>query len=301
MGRQVRMSGIRAMQPRSIWAPKASVEMTAAEFQKWQRLLEQRCGLVLDEQRRRFLQLGLSSRMNELGLSDYASYYREVVDGPRGAVEWLRLLDRLTVQETCFFRHGPSFALLESYLRTRLTADPGQKPWALWSIGCSSGEEPYSLAITAMEVLVGEVTAPAERFGVTATDISRSALEGLGRGLYPLAKLARMEAALRERYFIAQPDGRYRVVPGLAARVCGTRLNVLDLAKAPMSGMDVIFCQNLLIYFRRWQRREILNRLAERLAPGGLLVIGVGEVVGWQHPDLVPVADPQVLAFTRRG
>jgi type IV pilus assembly protein PilK len=78
-------------------------------------------------------------------------------------------------------------------------------------------------------------------------------------------------------------------------------LNVLDLGQAPMSGLDVIFCQNLLIYFRRWRRRDILNRLAERLAPGGLLVIGVGEVAEWQHPDLVPVADERVLAFTRKG
>lgn len=68
-----------------------------------------------------------------------------------------------------------------------------------------------------------------------------------------------------------------------------------------MSGMDVIFCQNLLIYFRRWRRREILNRLAERLAPGGLLVIGVGEVADWHHPLLEPVADERVLAFTRKG
>ena len=68
-----------------------------------------------------------------------------------------------------------------------------------------------------------------------------------------------------------------------------------------MTGMDVIFCQNLLIYFRRWRRREILNRLAERLVPGGLLVIGVGEMSDWQHPDLQPVADEQVLAFTRKG
>ena len=93
----------------------------------------------------------------------------------------------------------------------------------------------------------------------------------------------------------------FKVVPSLAARVCCAKLNVLELAKAPMSGMDVIFCQNLLIYFRRWRRRDILNRLAESLAPGGLLVVGVGEVAGWQHPQLVPVADERVLAFTRKG
>jgi len=274
--------------------------MSAAEFREWQRLLEQRSGMVLDEQRRRFLQIGLTARMRKLGMDDYASYYRRVTDGPRGALEWVQLLDTLTVQETCFFRHPPSFALLERHLRGRLAADRAQRPWALWSVGCSTGEEPYSLAIASMEALGAEGLTQVERFGITATDISRGALEKLRHGVYPAAKLVRLEASLRERYFIAQ-DGRYRILPELAARVCGTRLNVLDLAKAPMSGMDIIFCQNLLIYFRRWRRREILNRLAERLAPGGLLVVGVGEVVGWQHPDLIPVADPQVLAFTRRG
>ncbi|MDO7919741.1 type 4 fimbrial methyltransferase PilK, partial [Pseudomonas aeruginosa] len=98
-----------------------------------------------------------------------------------------------------------------------------------------------------------------------------------------------------------QADGSFSVKTILTERVCCARLNVLDLAKAPWSGMDVIFCQNLLIYFRRWRRREILNRLAERLAPGGLLVIGVGEVVNWSHPELEPVADERVLAFTRKG
>lgn len=97
------------------------------------------------------------------------------------------------------------------------------------------------------------------------------------------------------------PHNRAQVAPELVARVCFAKLNVLELASAPLAGLDVIFCQNLLIYFRRWRRREILNRLAERLAPGGLLVVGVGEVVGWQHPDLVPVADDQVLAFTRKS
>ena len=117
-------------------------------------------------------------------------------------------------------------------------------------------------------------------------------------GGHPLELL---DEELCQRYFVAQGEGRFKVVPTLAGRVCCARLNVLELAKAPMTGMDVIFCQNLLIYFRRWRRREILNRLAECLAPGGLLVVGVGEVVGWHHPELQPVADEQVLAFTRKG
>jgi hypothetical protein len=121
---------------------------------------------------------------------------------------------------------------------------------------------------------------------------------GLFRGI---TWQASNEAEAEEIRHHVGAGARVVVAPDLAARVCVARLNVLELAKAPQSGMDVIFCQNLLIYFRRWRRREILNRLAERLAPGGMLVVGVGEVVGWQHPDLEPVADERVLAFTRKG
>uniref|UniRef100_UPI0035690D22 CheR family methyltransferase n=1 Tax=Pseudomonas sp. TaxID=306 RepID=UPI0035690D22 len=228
----------------------------------------------------------------------YATYFRQVTDGPRGAVEWSTLLDRLTVQETRFFRHRQSFEVLERYLRERLQHGLGS-PWEMWSVGCSSGEEPYSLAITAAEVL--RDSEHPEHFGVTGTDISLNALRLARDGQYGPRKLEQIDTELGQRYFVAQADGRFKVVADLAARVCCARLNVLELAKAPMSGMDVIFCQNLLIYFRRWRRREILNCLAERLAPGGLLVVGVGEVVGWQHPDLLPVADERVLAFTRKG
>ncbi|KIQ05381.1 MULTISPECIES: CheR family methyltransferase [Pseudomonas] len=278
-----------------VWALQPLADMSATEFRDWQQLLESRLGMVLNEQRRIFLQTNLSTRMRELGISDYASYYRQVTDGPRGAVEWANLLDRLTVQETRFYRHPPSFEVYEAYVARR--DEQGlDAPLAIWSVGCSSGEEPYSLAIGASEVLGAEGL-----FGVTGTDISRSALSKARDGLYDVRRLQQMDESLRERYFQQQADGRFKVLPGLAARVCCAKLNVLELDKAPMTGMDVIFCQNLLIYFRRWRRREILNRLAECLAPGGLLVVGVGEVVGWQHPDMLPVADERVLAYTRKG
>jgi len=273
--------------------------MSPAEFHDWQTLLEERSGLVITEQRRTFLQANLSSRMREVGVADYATYYRQVIDGPRGAVEWSTLMDRLTVQETRFFRHPPSFALLSTYLQQRCETREASRPWSLWSVGCASGEETYSMAVCAAESLARADGGP--RYGVIGTDISLSALGRSRDGLYSRRRLEQLEPDLRERYFQPMPGDRFQVIPSLAARVCFARLNVLELAGAPMSDVDVIFCQNLLIYFRRWRRREILNRLAERLAPGGLLVIGVGEVVGWQHPDLVPVADTQVLAFTRKS
>ena len=287
------------MQPRFDWALEPLADMSPAEFHDWQTLLEERSGMVVSERRRSFLQTNLSARMREVGAPDYASYYRQVTSGPRGAVEWSTLMDRLTVQETRFFRHPASFDLLETYLRQRLEQESIKRPLALWSVGCASGEETYSLAMATTEALAGREFDGS--FGVTGTDISLSALAKSRTAVYSARKLEQVEPALRERYFLSLSDDRFQVIPGLAARVCFARLNVLELANSPVSSMDVIFCQNLLIYFRRWRRREILNRLAESLAPGGLLVVGVGEVAGWQHPQLVPVADERVLAFTRKG
>ncbi len=287
------------MQASDAWAFKPLVDMSPAEFKDWQVLLEERTGIVLSPQRRSFLLTHLTARMREIGVEDYATYYRQVTEGPRGAVEWLNLLDRLTVQETRFFRHPPSFALLGRYLRWRLAQDAGvPRPWAFWSVGCASGEEAYSLAIEADEALrEAGLDAP---FGVTATDISLNALAKGREGNYSPARLNHVEPEALQAFFQPRADGRFQVIDRLVDKVCFARLNVLDLAKAPMTGMDVIFCQNLLIYFHRWRRHEILDHLAERLAPGGLLVIGVGEAVDWQHEAMLPVADDQVLAFTRK-
>lgn len=281
------------------WALQPLAEMTADEFNDWQSLLETRSGMVVSEQRRSFLQVNLTARMRELGMSDYSSYYQKVTDGASGAVEWVVLLDRLTVQETQFFRHTASFEVVTEYLVKKVANNQHSKPLSLWSVGCSSGEEAWSLAMCTAEVL--RTTRNSIDFGVTATDISHSALRKGRRAQYDARRLERVPAELVDRYFTLQSDGLYQVVDWLVKRSCFARLNMLELAQAPIFGIDVIFCQNVLIYFRRWQRREILNRLVARLAPGGLLVIGVGEVAGWQHPDLEPVADERVLAFTRKG
>jgi len=286
------------MQPQFDWSLEPPVDMSLTEFRDWQMLLEERSGMVVNEGRRAFLQTNLRARMREVGVGDYASYYRRVTDGPRGAVEWSTLMDRLTVQETCFFRHPPSFFALETYLAGRLAREGMRRPWALWSVGCSSGEETYSMAMSAAEVL--REASVSGGFGVTGTDISLSALGKCREATYAGRRLEQVPIERRERYFQSVADSRFQVTATLASRVCFAKLNVLDLADAPMSGLDVIFCQNLLIYFRRWRRREILNRLAERLAPGGLLLIGVGEMATWQHPDLTPLDDDRVLAFIRK-
>jgi len=176
-----------------------------------------------------------------------------------------------------------------------------ERPKALeaWSVGCSTGEEAYTLAM----ILEDCVREHAQRcyFGVTGTDISLEALEKARTARYGPRKLVTTSEADRQRYFQEVEKGELEVVPRIRDRVCFSQLNVLELKKAPMHGMDIIFCQNILIYFRRWRRREIVSRLAERLAPGGLLVLGQGDLTDWQHPDLERVRSDQAHAWRRRS
>ncbi|WP_319941601.1 CheR family methyltransferase [Aestuariirhabdus haliotis] len=268
-------------------------DMDQHQFAQWQALLENRTGMRITEQRKVFLQTSVGMRMRELGLSDYQNYYDQVIEHPPGGMEWVLLVDRLTVQETSFFRHPASFELVRDHLSQQATKG---KTIELWSVGCSTGEEPYSLAMLAQDTLSDTGC----YFGITATDISVPALAKARQGIFSERKVEALSRERAAQYFTLHEKGQYQVIAELRDRVCFSQVNVLELGKTPMYGMDVIYCQNLLIYFRRWRRKEILNRLAERLAPGGILVVGLGEVVDWCHPDLEPVEDNATLAFRKR-
>jgi len=270
--------------------------LTAEDFAMWQALIEQEIGVVISAQSQGFLQLALEERMRVLNLSDPAHYYQRLIDGSNRAFEWSQLLANLTVQETAFFRHRPSFEAVRNYLKQRLPTQ-GERPLMLWSVGCSSGEETYSLAITAFEALRGSQTP----FGVLGSDISEAALAKARAGRYSAKRLSGVSNELKQRYFVFNPaQEQFRVSSELAAKVCFTRLNVLALAQEPFFNLDVIFCHNLLIYFRHPRRLEILNQLASRLTAGGLLLIGSGEAPLWQHPELTAVAGGVVQGFIRK-
>lgn len=282
------------------WSIRSTPAMDGEQFQLWQALLEDRTGMTLSDARKSFLETSLSIRMRELGFEDYEAYYEHLMAGTTEsrAMEWSILVDRLTVQETSFFRHQSSYALVEEYVQRFVAEQPDGANLDVWSVGCSTGEEAYSLAMLINEQL-GD-NARKMFFGITATDISLPTLAKARKGEYAARRTLQVDPILREKYFKPGESGQTVVIaPELKQHICFARLNVLDLGNAPMNNMDLIFCQNMLIYFRRWRKRQIVNRLAERLAPGGLLVLGPGEVTDWQHPDLERVHFADTLAFRR--
>ena len=236
--------------------------------------------------------------MRELNCDDYDDYYRRVTaDNCHAIVEWDELLNRLTIQQTRFFRDPPAYAVLQDYLSQQVKSSPAT-PLELWSVGCATGEEAYSLAITAAEVI--RVSASETLFAVTATDISNNAITKAKLAEYKLAQLNSIDARLRYRYFRAISSTCYQVVAAIRARMCFSRANIAQVEQLPEMLMDVIYCQNMLIYFKQSRRIDVLNALYKRLKPGGLLITGPSESQGWHRSGLKRIRNSYVEGYIKQ-
>ena len=272
-------------------------KMDENQFLSWQSLLEERTGMCVAPERRTFLQSNLNVRMRELGYQNMQDYYQHVTTGTTGAIEWNTLVDRLTVQETRFFRDLDALAFVEQYVQDFAEQHNENDTFEFWSVGCSTGEEAYTFA------MIGErYLAPKNiRYSVTATDISTYALRKARKGVYQTKALRFIpESYQQDNVSLDASNKTIQVSEQLRDRCCFSQVNILNLASYPLRSLQVIYCQNVLIYFRRWRRREILNNLAERLAPGGILVIGLGEMVDYQNPLLEPIRVNNITAFMRK-
>lgn len=278
--------------------PAMDSVLSAEQFALWADLLEQRLGIAVTPQRKTFLESRLRMRMRELGMGDFQSYYALVTAPQRGLVEWSLLLDRLTIHETRFNRHAASFRMLqEEYLPGLLQQHEGSLlNIRAWSVGCASGEEAYGLAM----LLDGALRQHRGKsyFGVIGTDISLESLAEARKGCYPAERLRSLDEAVIERYFSVE-NGCYLVDTKLRQRVAFSQLNVLMLEKAPYELQDIIFCQNLLIYFSQEKRHAIVNMLTHFLKPDGILVLAPGELINWQCSGMAPVKFEDTLAYRR--
>ncbi len=278
-----------------VWSLQSLSELSDTEFERWGKLLEERAGIYMGDQQRVFLQTQVTMRMRELDFERYSDYLEYILDGVSGMLEWTRLIDRLVVKETSFFRHKESIDFIARCLADRLMDDDSEDSFELWSVGCSTGEEPYSLAMVINDAYQWVNKDPL--YGITATDISRAALSLAKNGVYNDRKLERLNETYCQRYFTPLEDGKHQIISSLRDRICFNQGNILNIAEMPAVKVDVIYCQNLLIYFKKWLRESIMNAFVERLKPGGVLVIGLGEVVDWSHPKMKRLSAEEVQAY----
>ncbi len=271
-------------------------EMNDVQFRKWVELLEERTGTLLPPERKSFLITSLGLRMREIGCECFDEYFERLVNGAGAVMEWSTLVDRLTVHETRFYRHPHAMELIADEV---LRKNPNSSSVSIqaWNVGCATGEEAYTLAMVIDQTL--RRRGGAGYFGVTATDISQPALRTASAGIYPRARVKDLPPHMAATYLISEGDDRVSVVPGLKRRVCFIRSNILDAGDEPFGPMDIICCQNLLIYFERSRRAALAEALASRLCTGGILVLGSGELIGWQHPQMEKLTSAHTLAYRR--
>jgi len=278
-----------------------TANMSQHEFDLWSSLLQKRTGMVLPVQRKSFLVTNLGLRMKELGCRTYQEYYDILSSGMDGELEWKFLIDRLTVHETRFFRHPASLKVVRDHVLERIRNRP-ETSVHLWSVACSTGEEAYSLAITVDQALQQAGRDAQENyFSVVATDISLPSIKTAREAKFKERQvLNHVSLEWLEKYFDRLEDGRFQVVEKLRRRVCFTPMNILAIVPEVVGEVDVIYCQNLLIYFDRAKRFEIVDEMARYLRPGGLLILGAGELLGWDHPEMKKLGFSDVLAYKRQ-
>lgn len=276
-------------------------DLDAVRMQLWMDLLETHTGIVIPVERKAFLESGLRARMQQIGLADYDAYYRLLGSERRWSEEWSQLVDRLTVHETSFFRHGPSLRLLTdeilpAFVRAHPAATHG---FQAWSLGCATGEEPYTLGMLTHRFFAAD--GRDRLYGVTATDISQPSLQTARAGIYNTRRALAIPADMRTRFCTDLGDGSLQMKDELRRRVCFAQLNVLHMNAFPLRNLDLIYCQNMLIYFPRHCRLQIIETLISRLAPGGVLVLGPGDLPCWSHPQFARIRFEGTLAFRRQA
>lgn len=253
----------------------AAAGMTATELTAYQKLLFDQTGIVLQDNKRALVEARVSLRLRALGLGSYGEYL-ELLRRDRTGEELVQLIDAVSTNVTHFFREDEHFAFLADITDSWVKA--GLDRLRIWSAACSTGEEPYSIAMT-LDAAIGRRRVDTR---ILATDISTRVLAEAQAGRYPEARLSTVPDARRRTCFTrvsADGETMFEVKPELRSLVMFRRLNFKAMPYPIRGAFDVIFCRNAMIYFDRPQRERMVREFARLLKPGGYLLVGHAETL----------------------
>ncbi|HUB45036.1 MAG TPA: CheR family methyltransferase [Acetobacteraceae bacterium] len=273
----------------------ASIDrLKPSDFRRLAAFIEDYSGIRMPPTKLTMLEGRLRHRMRDIGAASLADYCRDLFQEDGLQSEAVHLIDAVTTNKTDFFREPEHFRILVRQALPTLLADRHAGPQAqvkLWSAACSTGPEPYTLAMVLDD---WRQQKPGQRFAILGTDLSTDALETARRAIYPEAMVAVVPPDLRHRYLLRSRDrSRHlvRVVPELRSWVNFGRLNLMDSEYPVDRDHDVIFCRNVLIYFDKPTQHAVLQRLCRHLRPGGYLFLGHSESLAGMALPLRSVAN----------
>lgn len=242
-----------------------------ADFERVRQLIYKEAGISLNPSKKDMVYGRLVRRIRELKLTSFAAYI-DFLQSAAGKREFEQFVNALTTNLTFFFREEHHFPILADHLKQRAAA--GVTELSIWCAASSTGEEPYSLAITALEAFP---LASKPNISVLATDLDTSVLEVGRKGIYPADKIAKLPAGYAAKYFDKLPDGSFQAKAVLRNMITFQRLNLIDATWSVRKQFDAIFCRNVMIYFDRDTQFGVLKKFAPLLKQDGLLFVGHSE------------------------
>lgn len=254
-------------------ASRTTPALSDAEYRMFRELFRSVCGLWFGDESRFLLESRLLRRMRQLEIESFSAYHYLLRKDATGEDELATVIDELTTNETYFFRERSQLRALIEEIVPALLAKKRAGPVTVWSAGCSSGEEPYSIAMLALEAGLR----PGVDLRIHASDISRRCLAKARAGEYRESSFRETPPELRGRYF-KERDGAYALSPEVREHVYFTRMNLLEPARfAVLGALDVVLCRNVIIYFDRETKKRVIESFGDRLVPGGYLLLGHSE------------------------
>ena len=252
-------------------------------FDRLRKVIYEQSGIFLREQKEVLVSARIGKRLRALNLPDYKSYLNYLEDDKTGH-EIVNLLDVISTNVTSFFRGQDHFSFLKAVLQKWIKQ--GQQRFRLWSAACSSGEEPYSIAMTAHDFMAGFNV----DIKILATDISTRILKLGQTGIYPVERINEIPVSYQRRFLLLEEDSgsqpEFSIKDSIKNMVVFNRLN-LSAPPFPMKGpFDVIFCRNVMIYFDDMVRDRLLKEISRLLRPGGVLFVGHAEGLSGQNFSL---------------
>jgi chemotaxis protein methyltransferase CheR len=269
-------------------------QLTDKEFEQFQSLIYQQVGINLDAPKKTLVVSRLSKRLRELNLPSFQAYY-DCVSREGGEEELIQLLDLISTNKTDFFREAIHFDFLKEKILPFLQKT---KLLRIWSSASSSGEEPYTIAMTLCDAIPD-----ISRWDIKilASDISTRVLSKAASGMYEEERIRQLPKEVVLRHFLrgkGPQSGKYKVRPNVAKLVAFRRINLMDPTFPIRSPLDVIFCRNVMIYFDRPTQTKLMEKFYRYLRPGGFLFIGHSESLQWvehQFTYLCPTIYQKIL------
>lgn len=253
--------------------------MTDEDFSKLSSFVYGELGIKMPYPKKIMLQCRLQKRVNALKMNSFKEYLDFVFSKEGQEEELIRMIDLVTTNKTDFFREPSHFDYLRDVVLPEYCSGQNRKTIKIWSAACSSGEEPYTIAIVLKEFLKDHPEVDFEIFG---TDISMRILQKAALAIYQEDRVTGIPLELKRRYFLKSKDPldkTVRLIPEIRSKVVFNRMNLMDQYYDVDKDFDIIFCRNVLIYFDRTAQQNVINKLSSRLKADGYFFLGHSESI----------------------